>query len=185
VALVRGRVLVPLRAFVKENFGDVGWRRLLGELPPADRQVLDGLLVEGNWYERHLHTSALEVIERLWRADLPDIGRRIGQRTARHSDRFYLRPLMRLGGVMMLVRRASSLYREYFQGGSMSVIEQRDHGARISLDDANAPRLACQETIPGFIEELVRLAGREPVHVSAPCCRYQGGDHCEIDFEWK
>ena len=182
---VRGRTLVPIRAALKENFGDAGWRRVLAELPPSDREILDGLLVPDNWYERTLHTSLLEASLRLFRGEVADVGKRIGARVAHHHDRFYLRPLIRLGGPMMVVRRASSLYREYFQGGSLTLIEQRENGARLQLDDPLAPPFFCKETLPGFVEELIRLAGREPIHVTMPVCRHEGADHCELDFDWK
>jgi hypothetical protein len=185
VSRVRGRTLVPIRAGLKENFGDVGWKRVLGELPPPDREVLDGLLVPDNWYDRRLHTGLLEASSRLFGAGTPDLGHRLGVRVAQHHDRFYLRPLLRLGGPMMIVRRASSLYREYFQGGTCAVIEQREHGARLEYDDPLAPALLCRETLPAFIEELIRLGGKEVVRMSRPVCRYEGADHCELDFEWR
>jgi hypothetical protein len=183
--LVRGRTLVPVRAALKELFGDAGWRRVLAELPPADRVLIDGLIVPDNWYERRMHTELIEVASRLFLAESPGLGRRIGARVARHHDRFYLRPILRLGGPLMLARRASAIYREYFQGGEMSVLESRDHGARLMLVDPNTPRFFCQETLVGFCEEIVRLGGREVVHVTSPVCRHAGADHCELDMEWK
>jgi hypothetical protein len=185
VARVRGRTLVPIRAALKENFGDHGWKRVLALLPPTDREVLDGLLVPDNWYERTLHTGMIEAALRLFGSEVPDLGRKIGARVATHHDRFYLRPLLRLGGPMMVVRRASALFREYFQGSSLTMIEQRENGARLQLDDPEAPRFFCKETLPGFIEELIRLSGRTPLGVTEPVCRHQGADHCELDFEWK
>jgi hypothetical protein len=185
MALVRGRTLVPVRASLKEQFGESGWRRILAEAAPADRAVLDGLIVPDNWYERHLHTHLIEAAERLFRGVEPDVGKNIGKRVAAHHDRFYLRPLLRLGGPLMVVRRASSIYREYFQGGEMHMIEQREHGARIQLDDPHAPRFFCQETLVAFCAEVVRLAGRDILHATAPACRHDGADHCEIDLEWK
>ncbi len=185
MALVRGRTLVPVRAALKENFGDVGWKRVLAELAPTDRAALDGLLVPDNWYERNLHTDMMEAALRLFRSDAPDLGKLIGARVARHHDRFYMRPLLRLGGPTMVVRRASSLYREYFQGGTLTMIEQRETGARLQLDDPLASRFVCRETMPAFVEELIRLSGRTPVHVLTPVCRYEGADHCELDLEWK
>jgi hypothetical protein len=187
MGLVRGRELVPVRAALKEAFGDAGWRRLLAELPPPDRAVLDGLLVPDNWYERKLHTRMIENAYRLYRAEMPGLGRRIGARVAEHHDRFYFRPLLAAGGVMMVVRRASAIYREYFQGGALSVIEQRDHGARLALDDPEAAEWLCQETMPGFVEALIQLAGRTPVRVATPVCRHRGDatTQCEIDVEWR
>jgi len=106
-------------------------------------------------------------------------------RVAKHHDRFYLRPLLKLGGPMPVVRRAAALYREYFQGGEMALIERREHGARVQIDDAHAPRQFCSDTLPGFIEELIRLSGRKPVRVLQDVCRFAGASHCEIDIEWE
>lgn len=183
--LVRGRILIPLRSFVKETFGEQGWNRVLGELAPAHRQVLDGLIVPDSWYPRDLHRLLIQAIVRLWQDELPDVGRRCGIRAARHHDRFYLRPLLKLGGPMMVVKRAAALYREYFQGGEMSVIERRENGGRILLADELVVREFCGETFLGFIEELVRLAGKEPVRCLQTACRFEGAEHCEFDLEWK
>lgn len=185
MALVRGRTLVPLRAFFKETFGEDGWKRLLAELAPKDREVLDGFILPDAWYDRHLHVALLETGPRLFGREMPDIGRRMGARVARHHDRFYLRPLLKLGGPMMVVKRASALYREYFQGGEMAVLERRETGARVMIDDPFAPPFFCGETLLGFAEELVRLSGRTPVHVKQLVCRHEGADHCEMDLEWQ
>lgn len=184
MALVRGRTLVPVRAFLKESFGEQGWKRLLGELPPPDRTVLDGLIVPDSWYDRHLHTELIGASYRLWPKEMPELAASMGARVAGHHDRFYLRPLMRIGGPMMLVKRAAGLYRDYFQGGEISVIERRDTGARIRLDDVNAQRWFCNDTLPGFCREILRLSGRPVVHAKQVVCRYDGADHCEIDLEW-
>jgi hypothetical protein len=182
---VRGRVLIPNRSFVKESFGDAGWHRLLGELPPAHRKILDGLIVPDTWYDRELHGAFHRTITSLWGAEQPDLSRRLGIRAARHHDRFYLRPLLKLGGPVMLLKRAAALYREYFQGGELSLVESREAGGRLVLEDPEAASEFCAESLVGFMEELIRLAGREPVRVEHVVCRHQGAPHCEYEVEWR
>jgi len=184
MALVRGRTLVPLRAFVKETYGEPGWQRLLGELPPPVREILDGLVVPDAWYDRAAHVGLIEVSFRLWGSETPNLGRKMGGRVAKHHDRFYLRPLLKLGGPMAVVGRAASLYRDYFQGGEMSIVARREHGARVTLNDPHCPPQFCSETLLGFIEELIRLSGRKPVRVAQDVCRFAGATHCEMDIEW-
>ena len=182
--LVRGRTLVPLRAFIKETFGEGGWQRLLAEMPPPMREPLDGLIVAEAWYDRSVHVAFLESSWRLWASEVPDLGAKLGARVARHHDRFYLRPLLKLAGPMAVVGRAAAIYREYFQGGEMAIVERREQGARVMLDDKHTPRQFCAETLPGFISELIRLAGSTPVRVAHDVCRHGGAPHCEIDIEW-
>jgi uncharacterized protein (TIGR02265 family) len=185
MSLVRGRVLVPLRAFVKEAFGDLGWRRLLAELPPPHREILDGLIVPLNWYDREIHGAFLEAVLRLWGDEVPDVGRRMGARAAEHHVRSYLRPLIRLGGPMRLMERAASVYRDNFQGVELGVIERRSQGARLELLDPFAPPFFCGVSFPAAIEAMVRLAGATTVTVVQPVCRHTGAERCEIDVEWR
>jgi hypothetical protein len=186
MAKVRGRTIIPVRAFLKENFGDVGWRRVLAELPGTQRAVLDGLMLQDSWYDRAMHSALLEVALRvLGGADPTLLGRRIGARIARHHDKLYLRPLLKLGGPRIVVRRAAALYRDYYQGGEMSVVEEREAGGVLRIDDPSAPRLFCDATLPGFAEELIRLAGQEPVFVRQIACRFAGAAFCELDIEWR
>jgi hypothetical protein len=179
-ALCRGRVLVPLRAIVKETFGDTGWKRLLGELSPKQAQVLCGLIVPDAWYERSLHLSFMETSLRLWSSEVPDLGRRMGIRAARHNDRFYMRPLLKLGGPVLIAGRAAAIYREYFQGSELAIVERRDCAVRVRLDDPLAPRAFCEQVMTGYLEELVRLTGRTPIRVEQDVCRFRSADHCEI-----
>jgi hypothetical protein len=184
VALVRGRSLVPLRAFVKETFGDHGWNRLLHELPPKSREVLDGLILPESWYDRAIDRDAVEMLFKLWRAEVPDLGRRLGSRVAKHHARFYLRPIFMIGGPMLVVRRTAAIYRDYYKGGSMSVIEQRDSGARLAIEDDMTHEWFCTETLPAFITELFALGGRRIVRLEQDVCRFRGAEHCELELEW-
>lgn len=184
MARVRGRALVPMRAFIKESFGDLGWKRLLAELAPPHREILDGLIVPDAWYERDLHAATLAAIERLFRAEVPDLGRRLGFREAAHQDRFYLRPLLHIGGARLAIRLAASIFRDYFQGASLSVIEQRSRGARLQLDDPLASRFFCSEILPAVVEAIIQLAGGKPVYVRHEACRHEAAPFCEIDAQW-
>jgi hypothetical protein len=177
--------MVPFRAFVKETFGDHGWNRLLAELPPPSREVLDGLILPDSWYDRQIDKHAVETLFRLWQQEVPDLGRRLGARVAKHHARIYLRPIFLLGGPMLVVRRTAAIYRDYYQGGSMAVVEQRDSGARISIDDEMTHGWFCTETLPAFITELFALGGRRIVRLEQPVCRFTGAKHCELELEWR
>ena len=185
MAKVRGRTIIPVRAFLKESFGDHGWKRVLAELTPAQRTIVDGFMLPDSWYEREVHSALLRAAVKVHGHDMPDVSRRIGVRVAQHHDKFYIRPLLKLGGVKMVVKRAASLYRDYYQGGEMILIEQRDSGGRLRVEDPDAPAELCEGTLIGFIEEIIRLAGREPVFVKQSACKFAGGTACEIDFEWR
>jgi hypothetical protein len=182
---IRGRSLIPVRAFVKETFGEHGWKRFLAELAPAHRALLDGLIVPDAWYDRTIDTDQIAALAKLWAQEMPDLWRKLGARVARHHVRSYLRPLMVLGGPILVIKRAASLYREYYQGGAMAVVERRDTGARLSLEDPLQHRWFCGHSLPGFIEEFIALAGRQVVHVRQDVCTWNGAEHCELDLEWR
>src|SRR5258708_5873174 len=80
--------------------------------------------------------------------------RRGGGGVAEPHARFYGRRVLKRGGPMAVVGRAASLYRDYFQGGEMSIVERREQGGRVPLDDPHCPPQFCGETLLGFIEEL-------------------------------
>lgn len=176
---------MPMRAIVKETFGDTGWNRLLGELSPKQAQILSGLIVPDAWYDRGLHVSLLDTALRLWSSEVPDLGKRMGIRAARHNDRFYMRPLLKLGGPVLITGRAAAIYREYFQGSELTVVERRESAVRFRLDDAMASRAFCEDVMTAHMEEMIRLTGRMPVSVRQDVCRFRNADHCEIDVEWK
>src|SRR5579859_2134031 len=61
VGMVKGTLLLHLRAFVIREFGENGWATLLAALRSSDRQVLDGLVLVGGWQPVGVWNRALEM----------------------------------------------------------------------------------------------------------------------------
>jgi hypothetical protein len=182
--MTRGRNLIPLRAFVKETYGDKGWQAFLTELSAKTRAVFDGLILEDAWYDRSIDVEATQTLRRLWQAGDPYVVRKLAARTAHHHDRVYMHPLLTHGDPLPLLRRAAAEYREYYQSGALAVIETRPDGIRLQLDDPHSAEVFCTESLPGFLEEIIRLSGRKVAHVRQEACRFHGAEKCEIDVAW-
>ncbi len=184
-AKVRGRNLIPLRAFVKERYGDEGWKRFLAAVTPRYRPIWDGLIAEWTWYDRTIDTDGLAALKKVFGEEDGDVVRRLAMRVARHHDRLYMRPILILGGPHLLFRRAGALYQEYYQGpGTLTLVEEGDRWARVVLDDPAAPPAFCEESLPGFMEEIIRLAGRWPVVTRQETCTHRGGARCALYAAW-
>jgi hypothetical protein len=180
---VRGRNLIPLRAFVKEKYGDKGWAAVLAGLSPKAREVMEGLILEDNWYDRAVDVEAVDAILRLAHKDDATLARQLAARIADHHERVYMRPVLKQGPLALL-RRAAAEWREYYQGGTLSVIETRERGVRLELHDPEASDLFCGQSLPGFLEAVLRLGGAKDVHARQTACRYRGAPCCEIEVDW-
>src|SRR5215813_12724478 len=132
---VRGRLVMPGRAFVKEQFGENGWQRVLAQLAPADRKIVDGLILSESWYEVELYNRFYEAILREFSGELNNLALQLGRHAAEMNVPLFHRILIRFGSPQGMFGRAAAIWKEYFDQGRMEVIERGENYTRVVLHD--------------------------------------------------
>ncbi|HJZ85994.1 MAG TPA: hypothetical protein VKN99_12530 [Polyangia bacterium] len=182
---VRGRVFVPVRAFIKERFGEAGWERVLARLAPQDRQIVDGFVLSEGWYDLPLYQRMFDAIRAEFAAEMPNLGYHIGQKSAEMNVPLFHRMLMRFGSPAGVFVRAAALWKEYFDQGRMEVIERGENHYRVLMYDEHARPWLAAEILPGWAAKVVEMTGHEVVASRLDTVHEGKPPGYEIYVEWR
>jgi len=182
---VRGRLITPGRAYVKEQFGEKGWQRVLDRLAPADRQIVDGLIPSESFYAVDLYNRFYDAILTEFSCEQNNMGFLLGRHNAQMNVPLFHRMLMRFGSPHAVFGRAAALWKEYFDDGRMEVIERGDNYVRILLYDDAVPTWFAREMLPGWASKVIEMTGHEVVTVRLAATHEGTPPSYELVAEWR
>jgi hypothetical protein len=181
----RGMNLNGTRAFVKERFQEAGWNRVLARLPRRDvEEVWEGLILPTGWYDYPIHDAFLQVIDDEFRKDVPNLGRELGQRAAQHDIKFHHSLTIAFVDPARVLEQCARLWEEHYSEGRLEVVDRGTRGVKVALTNPGVHPMVCSETVPGWGEWAIGLAGAKNPRAQHFLCVRQGFSRCEYVVEW-
>lgn len=186
--MVKGTLLVHLRAFVIREFGEQGWARLLETLRPADRQVLEGLVLLGGWHPVGVWNRALETFLPANYADPPATMGRLAKFVADRDLNTLFKLVLKVGSPDFILSRTASLYNRYFDSGTFvpQKIGPQHWVATLTVprhEDQGPALFSCDAGICAWLAHALELSGVRPT-VAHPKCRFNRSSYCQYDLIW-
>jgi hypothetical protein len=185
---VKGTLLVHLRAFVVRDFGDAGWERLVAQVPPADRALLDGLLLVGGWIPVGVWNRAVQVFLTNNYADPAGAMAEVARFVADSDLHSIFRLVLKVGAPDFILGRTQSIYNRYFEAGTFvpKKIAARHWVASLTAprDEEQGPGVfSCDAGISAWLKHALQLSGVQPTVVHSRC-RFSRAPSCEYDLKW-
>lgn len=181
MASARGTLFLNTVAFVRQTYGEAAHTRILGTLTPEQAATLTTALREGSWHPVELLSAYMEGAQSLLAPEDRDFFRRVGADSARR-DRAGRGVGVMVADVDTAVRLAAVLWRTYFQGGALDLLETDGHGVTLHIRDLPPRRALCQRMVGG-LEALLGTAAPD-LSVVERACTTQGAPYCEIRVSW-
>jgi hypothetical protein len=184
----KGTLLVNLKAYVERRHGAAAWPALLDRVSPADRQILDGMVLLGGWYpvgawnrivDAHLSHASNAKEEMTAYARF----------TADRDLNSVFKALLRMGSPSFVLSRTDSLWRRYFDAGELKPKQVSPREFALTLEaPADLERAAgpwvCQLGVCGWLAQALELTGAKQPEVEHLRCRFQGAPCCEYRARW-
>ena len=181
---VKGSAVIGTLRFLKERFGDEGLRETLASLDTADRQALEGALVSA-WYPLPLLLRLMRRAEARFGKEVPHIYRAIGAASADYGLNTVYKIFFKIGSPQFIIARASRVFSNYYQQGSMVVMETGPGFVKLELRDfADGAPEYC-ERIFGWMTHTMELCGARGMQASHVTCVHRGDDVCRFEGTWK
>lgn len=185
---VKVTLLVHLRAFARDAFGDAGWERLLARTLAEDRAVLDGLLLVGGWVPIGIWNRAIEAF---LTENYPDPTEATGTFAHFVADRdlhSLFRLALKMGTPDFVLGRTTSLYNRYFEAGDFAPqkIAARHWLATLTApqhEDQGPSTFTCDAGVCAWLRRALELSGARPTVVHSKC-RFRRSPHCQYDVTW-
>lgn len=179
----KGVVILARLAFVDE-LGAKGRDAVMAALSPADRAILDDMVLPSSWYPFDLYERLDAAISRVVGSG-DDLFRRLGEHSAAHNLGAAHRGYVRDRDPHGLLRQAPSIYRLYYDTGERSYERVSDTQALLrTVGSRTYSRTDCL-TVVGWHTKAITMCGGRNVRVTEPLCRARGGSACEYVCEWE
>src|SRR4051812_24453617 len=128
VPKVRGSAILTRVAFVKERYGDDGWKRLQPLLAAPTRQTLAGTIENRSWHPFEAFVDLNVRIDGLFGRGDYRLCYEIGAYGADRNMNTLYRVFFKLGSVTFIMGKAAALWSEHYDSGRLiSGSEDRRH----------------------------------------------------------
>lgn len=186
----KGSLLIHTKDYVLQKYGESAWNEALAASSPADREVLEGILLIGGWYPIGVANRLVDRVCHVMHRGSPD--EEMARVSAFIADRdlgSVYKMVLSWGSPGFLAKRTGSLWNRYFDVGVLTPTQLEENHWRLRLampvgEDRAPNKLFCGPGCPAWIEMGLRLTGASHASVKHVACRYDNGEACEYDVRW-
>lgn len=185
-ARIKGSVLITRLNLLMKQGGTGRLQQVLQRLPPADRKVLEGVIMPIGWYplELNLRLDAA-IADALSPRDRNKAFVEMGRASAEENLNGPHHVFIRKGDPHFLLSHAPEIYRLYYAVGARSYEKTGPRGGVLRTVGAESVTEADCLTIIGWYERAIEMSGGRDVRITHTKCRARGNGHCEYLCAWE
>ena len=181
---VKGSAVTARVRFVRDRYGEQGYRKLKDSLSAESRRALDARVLPHAWAPFDLFIELnVRADELFGRGDLA-LCREMGRYSAEVNLPTLYRIFYKLGTPSFILRKAARLWDVHYSSGRLTVVGLED-GARLRIEDFAEPHRAHCSSVVGWAERSVELSGGTITYAEEELCRTRGDAACELVARWK
>ncbi|WNG59711.1 TIGR02265 family protein [Archangium gephyra] len=185
-ARIKGSVLITRLNLLMKQGGTGRVQQVLQRLSPADRKILEGVIMPIGWYplELNLRLDAA-IADALSPRDRNKAFVEMGRASAEENLNGPHHVFIRKGDPHFLLSHAPEIYRLYYAVGSRTYEKAGPRSAVLRTLGAESVTEADCLTIVGWYERAIEMSGGREVRVEQKKCRARGGVYCEYHCAWE
>ena len=181
---VKGSAVIARMRFVRDRWGEAGWRRLRAGLAKPHRSLVDQRILPHHWVPFELFVDLNLAADSLFgRGDLA-LCREMGAHSAEVNLPTLYRIFFRLGRPSYILKKAARLWDVHYSSGRL-VVEELPDGAMMRIEGFDTPHQAHCLSVLGWAERSVILSGGRDVVCAERSCRAEGDAACEMEARWR
>ncbi len=181
---VKGLVLRARMDYIEKHFGEEALARVIEQLPPESRAVLDREIMVSSWYPLAALTDMAVALDRLHgRGDLATC-REMGRNAAQMALQGVHRSFAKENDPAFVLRMAPLLWGQYYDSGRSEVESTGKNSAVTRIFEFEEPHRAICLGVVGWMEAAIQIWGGLLSHVEETRCRVRGDECCEFMIRW-
>ncbi len=182
---IKGVVIHSRIEFVKDNFGEESWKKVLDSLPDEDQHLLTDLLLKAQWYPfeigDRLDKAIVEVLGEGDNKIFEMIGAKSAKRNLLKEHKSFLTP----GDPQAFMAKTPVIYKSYYDSGRREYRQTGPNSGVMTTYDAETFSVPDCLTVIGWYKEALRMCGARNVKVIEEECRALGGECCRYSLSWE
>jgi hypothetical protein len=182
--MTRGLNPLGALAWVREEHGNEGVRRVLAALSATDRALLrDGAVPAREWIPFLTHARLLEAIDAAYGNNDLALLRTVGSAMVRRDFPVVGKPFLRVIGPGFFLDKLMALWRVYHSRGRWEITRGPGEVRGVLVDHPQHHR-ACCAMVLGWAEGVIELSGARDAHAEELRCAARGAPCCTFEMTW-
>jgi hypothetical protein len=187
---VKGSTVTARIRWVRELYGEPGFRRLKDALDPEHRKAIEGRILPHEWVSFDLFVAVSEELDRLYGKGDLELCRELGRYAARTNLPTIYRIFYTFGSPAFIIRRAARVWDVHYSSGRLDVQTSTDpdgsETARLRIVGFQTPHRVHCLSVTGWCEQSVETSGGALTRPAEEVrCRTRGDEVCEIHANWR
>lgn len=186
---VKGSAVTARIRWVRELYGEPGFKRLKEALPPEHRTFLEGRILPHEWVPFELFVAVSVELDRIYGKGDLGLCREMGRYSAKVNLPTLYRIFYMLGSPAFIVKRAARVWDVHYSSGRLDAETRKNEDgtetASLKLIGFETPHRAHCASVAGWGEQSVTLSGGTMLTMIESQCRTRGAPYCEFVATWR
>jgi len=183
---VKGTGIIVLPGFIKQQFGEQGYRQWLEALTPQARQVYEGIIGINDWYPiRATYLEPTEVLCRLFYRDDHKGAWELGRYSAEYALKGVYRAFVKLTSVQFFIRRAGVVLPTYYRPSAIEIAFQGERKTVLRIVQFPEYSPLIEQRIGGWIERSFEIHNCQGIEVKIDKSMARGDSCTEFVVTWE
>lgn len=180
----RGIAFLAAMKYIKQNYGEEGFAKVLESLPPEDRDVITGKLNPVTLYPMKAYISLLSATDKIFGKGDYALCSDIGRFEANETFSGLYKVFLEVGNPQAVIGKASLAWRTLHDAGSLEVERTSDKYVKGKVIDFPDSHKAFCNVLLGYFAKVIEMSGAKDLDVKEIKCRVNGDDYCEFEVRW-
>lgn len=185
MAQVKGSAITGRIRFVRERFGEPGYRRVRDALAAEHRAALDARVLPHAWVPYELFIAFNVEVDRTFGAGDLAMCVEMGRYGAEVNLPTLYRIFYRLGSPLFIMQKAAKLWQVHYDSGELHAIEEGPAAVRLRIEGFAEPHRAHCLSVLGWASRSIELSGATLLSAAEESCRARGEETCEMVLKWR
>lgn len=183
---IKGTALKSIPLFIKDKFGEEGFKKWLEVLSPEAKEIYSEDILPGAWFpiQTVIVEPTHELAKMFYDGNIKDCAMDSGRFSADYALKGIYKIFVKVTSVHFLIKKGSSIFSTFFDTATIEIVEEQDKKMVSHIKNFPDINEIIEFRIMGWMEVGMKLGGCKTVDVSRTKSITNGDDYTEFVFEW-
>ncbi|MFQ5527309.1 MAG: TIGR02265 family protein [Thermoanaerobaculia bacterium] len=182
---VKGAAILARQTFVRDEYGEGAWTKILQNMSAEDRAELEGTILASTWHPFEFNDRLDSAIVEVLGEGSKEIFESIGRASARQNLEGPHRAFAARRDPAWFLSATDRIYGFYYDKGYRTYEETGPNSGVITTFDAETFSQTDCLTVIGWYKEALLMCGASDVEMVEEACRANGDPVCRYRISWK
>jgi len=181
---MRGMALGAAVKYIKQTYGEEGFKKVVEAMEAGDREVMAGNLNPVNLYPIKAYTSFLDTADKLLGKGDYELCRQVGIFEAGETFSGLYKVFLEIGNPHFVIKKAGLAWRTLHDAGDLEIEQTGDKFVRGKITNfPDAHKAFCADLL-GYFAKVLEMSGAKNLRVKETKCLCSGDEYCEFEVNW-